>query len=207
MIKDNTIQTFLGDLAAKKSTPGGGSAAAILGAMGAALVSMVANFTIDKKGYESVNDEAKTLLQEAESIQAQMIDMIQADVDVFDRVMVAYGMSKSSDDEISERESAIQAVLKEATDVPLACAKAGCELISLAKKVAEIGNKNVISDAGVAVLAAQAAVRSSALNVYININGIQDQEFVNDREQQLDTMLVGMNESCEAIYQLVKSKL
>lgn len=207
MIKDQAIQKFLDDLASKASTPGGGSAAAIMGAMGSALNSMVANFTVGKKGYEDVDARARDILQKSEDLRNRMTDMIKADIDVFNRVMGAYGMPKETDEEKSARSKEIQEALKEATDVPLACAKAAAEVIRLSKPMAEIGNKNVISDAGVAVLAGQAALRSAALNVYINIGGIKDEAFASDRRKQLEDTLAGMDELTEEVYELVKSKL
>ena len=207
MIKDKSIQVFLDELASKASTPGGGSAAAIVGAMGAALISMVANFTVGKKGYEDVDADAQTILDKSEKLRAQLTDMIKADVDVFNKVMGAYGMAKDTDEQKAGRTAAIQAALKEATDVPLACARLSAEVIKLCQPIAEKGNKNVISDAGVAVLAGQAALRSAALNVYINIGGIKDEVFVSDRQKQLDEIMAGMDKLTEEVYQVVKSKL
>ena len=207
MIKNKPVQSFLDELASKASTPGGGSAAAIMGAMGAALVSMVANLTVGKKNYEDVDAEMQSLLAESEKLREQLTDMIKADVDVFDQVMAAYGMSKETDEEKSARSTAIQAALKAATDVPLDCARLCAEVIQLCQPMAEKGNTNVISDAGVAVLAAEAALRSAALNVYINIGGIKDQDFAEDRRTQLEKLLAGSAEQTEAVYELVKSKL
>ena len=207
MIKDMTIQTFLDELAGKASTPGGGAAAAISGAMGAALISMVANFTIGKKGYEDVEDESKDILDKAEKLRADLTEAINDDVRVFNRVMDSYGMPKETDDEKAARSAEIQAALKEATDVPLECAKLCREVVNLSQPIADKGNNNVISDAGVAVLAGYAGLRSAALNVYINIGGIKDKEFADDRRQQLDSLLDGMDTLKEEIYELVKSKL
>ncbi len=207
MIKDKPVQTFLDDMASKASTPGGGSAAAIMGAMGAALVSMVANLTVGKKNYEEVDEEMQELLATSEKLRDELTSMIKADVDVFDQVMAAYGLAKESDEEKVQRSQAIQSALKEATDVPLACARLCAEVIKICQPMAEKGNKNVISDAGVAVLAANAALRSAALNVYINIGGIKDEDFANDRRQQLESLLAGNNEMTEEVYELVKSKL
>lgn len=207
MIKDKPLQIFLDELASKASTPGGGGAAAIMGAMAAALVSMVANFTAGKKNYEAVDAEMQELLAASEQLRQQLTDMVKADVDVFDQVMAAYGMPKETDDDKASRSQAIQSALKEATDVPLACAKLCAEVIKLCRPMAEKGNTNVISDAGVAVLAANAALRSAALNVYINIGGIKDEEFANDRRQQVEALLAGNSELTEEVYELVKSKL
>lgn len=207
MIKDMTIQTFLDELASKASTPGGGGAAAVSGAMGAALISMVANFTIGKKGYEDVEADSKEILAKSEELRSKLTDAINDDVVVFNRVMAAYGMPKETEDEKTARSTEIQAALKEATDVPLQCATLCREVINLSQPIAEKGNNNVISDAGVAVLAGYAGLRSAALNVYINIGGIKDKEFADDRRQQLEVLLDGMDVLKEDIYELVKSKL
>jgi len=202
-----TIQTFLDELASKSSTPGGGGAAAVSGAMGAALISMVANFTIGKKGCEDVEEECKEILAKSEQLRSQLTDAINDDVVVFNRVMASYGMPKETDEEKTARTAEIQAALKEATDVPLQCAKLCREVINLSQPIADKGNNNVISDAGVAVLAGYAGLRSAALNVYINIGGIKDKEFADDRRQQLESLLDGMDTLKESIYELVKSKL
>ena len=123
MIKDMTIQAFLDGLADKTSTPGGGGAAAVSGAMGAALISMVANFTIGKKGYEDAEEESKDILKKSEELREKLTEAIKDDVDVFNRVMASYGMPKDSEEEKLARSAEIQAALKEATDVPLECAR------------------------------------------------------------------------------------
>ena len=119
MIKNNSIQQFLDDLASKKATPGGGSAAAIMGAMGAALVSMMCNLTVGKKNYEGMESEIKAILERSEYLRIQLTEMISADVDVFDQVMAAYGMPKNSTEEIQMRSDTIQTALKSATEIPL----------------------------------------------------------------------------------------
>ena len=207
MIKDMTIQTFLDELASKASTPGGGGGAAVNGAIGAALISMVANFTIGKKGYEDVHDEFTGILNQSEDLRSKLTGAIKDDVDVFNRVMAAYGMAKETDEEKRLRTESIQAALKEATDVPLTCAKLCRQVINLSELAAEKGNTNVISDAGVALLAGYAGLRSAALNVYINIGGIKDKEFAEGRRQQLEELLDGVELFKENVYELVKSKL
>ena len=207
MIKDMTIQTFLDELASKASTPGGGGGAAVNGAIGAALISMVANFTIGKKGYEDVQEEFKSILSQSEDLRAKLTDAIKDDVDVFNRVMSAYGMPKETNDDKQIRTDSIQAALKEATDVPLTCAKLCRQVIDLSEPAAMKGNVNVISDAGVALLAGYAGLRSAALNVYINIGGIKDKEFADDRRQQLEKLLDDVEVFKESVYELVKSKL
>jgi methenyltetrahydrofolate cyclohydrolase len=207
MIKDQSIQVFLNELASKASTPGGGSAAAIMGAMGAALVSMVCNLTIGKKNYAEVEEELRSVLTRAEAVRERLTDMIQADVEVFNQVMSAYGLPKDTEEQKAARSHAIQVALKAATEVPLDCARACLETIKLSQIVAEKGNLNVISDAGVAVLAAYAALRSAALNVYVNAKGIKDEAFVKARLAELEKILEGMDTLTESIYQRIKGKL
>lgn len=206
-LKDQPVQSFLDALASKASTPGGGSAAAIMGALGAALVSMVCNLTIGKKNYADVSDELAAVLGAAEALRARLTDMMRDDVRVFDGVMAAYGLPKATDAERAARSTAIQAALREATDVPLACARACREVMELARVAADKGNRNVISDAGVAVLAASAALRSAALNVYINAGAIEDAAFVAERVAALDTILAGQDTLTEDVYGVVRSKL
>lgn len=207
MIKDKSIQLFLDELASKAPTPGGGSAAAIMGAMGAALLGMVCNLTVGKKNYEAVEADMRTALEQAERLRMRLTDMIRADVDAFDQVMAAYGLPKETDVEKQARSQAIQSALKAATEVPLECALACAEVVSLSRTVAAQGNKNVISDAGVAVVAAYAGLKSAALNVYGNVSSIKDEAFVSERLSQLNAIVTGTQVSSEEIYQEVKNKL
>jgi formiminotetrahydrofolate cyclodeaminase len=207
MIKDKTIQQFLDQLASKAPTPGGGSAAAIMGAMGAALVSMMCNLTVGRKNYEAVEGEMKEALEQAESLRERLTDMVRADVEAFDRVMAAYGLPKDTDEQKQARSQAIQEALKAATEVPLECARACAEVVRLSKTVAEKGNRNVVSDAGVAVLAGYAALRSAALNVYVNTGAIKDEAFVSSRLEELSRIMDGMGEVNEEIYRTVKNRL
>ena len=205
--KDTAIESFLDALASSKATPGGGSAAAIIGAMGAALVSMVCNLTIGKKKYADVEGEMKEVLHKAEALRHKLTGMIEDDVKAFDQVMAAYGMAKETDAEKATRDKAIQAALKQATEVPLRCCHAARELIDLAAIASEKGNLNVISDAGVGVLAAYAALRSAALNVFTNAKIITDKAFAEAKLKELEKLLAGAEAATERAYQVVKGKL
>jgi formiminotetrahydrofolate cyclodeaminase len=133
--------------------------------------------------------------------------MIKADVDVFNRLMATYGLPKETDDEKVARSSAIQTVLKDATDVPLACAKACAEVIALSQIAAEKGSAAVISDAGVAVMSGYAALKSAALNVYINAASLKDREFADKKIAELTAILNNAEVASQEIYELVKSRL
>ncbi|MGH8751491.1 MAG: methenyltetrahydrofolate cyclohydrolase [Burkholderiales bacterium] len=207
MIKNDSVQKFLDELASQNSTPGGGSAAAIMGAMGAALVSMVCNLTIGKKNYAAVEMEMKSLLGQTEELRHKITAQIQGDVAAFDQVMAAYGLPKNSDEEKTKRTAAIQAALKEATQVPLECAKLSREVMRLSESAAQSGNLNVVSDAGVAVLAAHAALKAAALNVYVNAGAIKDEAFRNNKLAVLESFLAGADAHAGKVYTLVKNKL
>ena len=206
-IKDTAIEPFLDQLASSAATPGGGSAAAIIGAMGAALVSMVCNLTIGKKKYADVEGELKDVLAKTEALRKRLTGMIQDDVKAFDAVMGAYGMPRETDADKAARDKAIQAALKLATEVPLACARAAREVIDLAAIASDKGNLNVISDAGVGVLAGYAALRSAALNVFTNARMITDKTFAEAKLKELNQLLAGAEGATEKAYAVVKGKV
>mgnify|MGYP000058186752 FL=1 len=206
-IKQKSVEVFLDELASKQATPGGGSAAAVMGAQSAALTSMVCNLTIGKPKYIEVEEDMKSLLNQSEALRQDLTAMIKADVDVFDKLMACYGLPKDSDEEKTERSRQIQAVLKEATIVPLECAKACAEAIKLSKIAAEKGNLGVISDAGVAAMAGYSALKSAALNVYINAGSIKDKDFSAAKLAELEAIIKGSELEAEATYQIVKEKI
>jgi formiminotetrahydrofolate cyclodeaminase len=207
MIEDQPLRRFLDELASSAPTPGGGSAAAVMGAMGAALVSMVCNLTFGKKDCEAVEPQMRKTLAEAETLRERLTAMIAADVQAFDELLAAYKLPRASEEDKTARALAIQQALKQATDVPLACAEACAEVIDLAQRVAPIGSRGVISDAGVASLAAHAALRSAALNVYINVPSIKDVDFVQSRRGRLDRVLARSAGANEQTYETVLGRL
>ena len=206
-IKDKSIQIFLDELASKSAAPGGGSVSALMGAQSAALTSMVCNLTIGKPKYAEVETEMQVLLQKSEALRAKLTGLIKADVDVFNRLMAAYGLPKETDEEKMARTEAIQTVLKAATEVPLDCARACAEAIELSRCAANKGNLGVISDAGAAVLAGYSGLKSAALNVYINTGSLKDRQFAETKLAELETILKDVDTVVEDVYQSVKTKL
>jgi methenyltetrahydrofolate cyclohydrolase len=206
-INNQTLQKFLDNLASKSATPGGGSAAALMGAQGAALVSMVCNLTIGKPKFAVVETELQEVLEKAESLRCQLTWLIQADIDVFNRLMSKYALPKESDDEKSIRSAAIQEVLKEATEIPMQCVHACVEVIHLSKIAAEKGNSNAVSDAGAAVMAAYGGLKSSALNVYINAGSLKDGSYVAAKLKELESAMEGIDKVIDSVYQIVRAKL
>jgi methenyltetrahydrofolate cyclohydrolase len=207
MITQSSVENFLDDLASGAPTPGGGSAAAIMGAMGAALVSMVCNVTIGKKGYEAVEGEMKAVRLESERLRRRLTAMVAEDIAAFDSIMAAYKLPKAADEEKTARAAAIQAGLRRATETPMECARACAEVIALARRASEHGYLNVISDGGVGVLAGFTALRSAALNVYINAPALKDRAFAEQATVELGKLLDTCAAESEAVYTLVRNKL
>jgi formiminotetrahydrofolate cyclodeaminase len=207
MTTNSSIVTFLDDLASERPTPGGGGAAAVCGAIGAALVSMVANLTIGKKNYEAVWEDLEAVNAKAEALRAELTGAIEADAVAFNSVMAAYGLPRATEEEKAKRAAAIQAALKDATQAPLRAVKASFEVILLAAAAAEKGNLNVISDAGVAVLAANAGLRGAALNVFVNAKAIKDRDFAKNHIAEVNALLAQAAETTESVYQTVRAKI
>ena len=206
-IKDKTIQQFLDELASKSATPGGGSVAALMGAQSVALIGMVCNLTIGKPQYAEVEAEMQALLQKSEALREKLTGLIKADVDVFNRLMAAYGLPKETDADKLARSEAIQIVLKAATEVPLECARACAEAVELSRIAADKGSLGVISDAGAAVMAAYGGLKSAALNVYINTGSLKDRAFAETKLAELEAILKNVDVAVDEIYQTVKTKL
>jgi formiminotetrahydrofolate cyclodeaminase len=207
VITQGSIERFLDDLASGAPTPGGGSAAAIIGAMGAALVSMVCSVTLGKKGLEAVAPEMKTVREQSEKLRLRLTAMVAEDVAAFEALMAAYRLPKASEVDKARRAEAIQSTLRAATETPLDCARACAQVIGLAQRAGENGYSGVISDAGVGVLAAHTALRSAALNVYINAPSLQDREFAQQALAEVHELLEAGGRRSEAVYALVRGKL
>jgi formiminotetrahydrofolate cyclodeaminase len=207
VITQSSVGEFLDDLASGAPTPGGGSAAAIMGAMGAALVSMVCRVTIGRKGHEAVAAEMEAVRDEADKLRARLTAMVAEDVAAFDGLMAAYRLPKSGEEEQRLRSAAIQSSLRAATETPLQCARACAEVVALSRRAGESGYAGVISDAGVGVLAANSALRSAALNVYINAPSLKDKAFVSQATQELEKLLETCARESESVFALVRSRL
>jgi len=202
-----TVAQFLDELASQAPVPGGGSGAALVGALGAALASMVCNLTVGKPKYADVQGEIQTLLAQTEALRARLTALIDEDIAVYYRLSSAYKMPKETEEQKAARTAAIQDILRDATKVPMQIAEACVQVLQLCKPIAEKGNVGAVSDAGVAALLAEAALRSAALNVLINLAAIKDAEFAARERAALESLLAGKAEMKEEIYNLVVSKL
>lgn len=174
---DGSIRGFLDKLATSDPEPGGGSVAALVAALGAGLVSMVAALTVGKEKYAGVQDQVRTLLADSERVRAELQDLLQRDTEVYGAVSSAMKLPHDTEELKALRDEKMQAALKAAALVPLAIAERSLKVAELSVIAADIGNVNAVSDAGVAVLLADAAAQSAALNVKINTGYISDGEF------------------------------
>jgi methenyltetrahydrofolate cyclohydrolase len=189
MYIDQPIRHFLDKLASKSPEPGGGSVAALTGSLGAGLVSMVCSLTLGKEKYKDVQPQVEALIKESEKLRGEMQDLIQKDTEVYGGLSEVYKMPKNTDAEKATRTVKMQEALKKACQVPFEIGLKSLEVAKLAQRAAEIGNVAAVSDAGVAVLLAQACAQSAALNVKINVNSIKDDAYNKETWSKMETVL------------------
>lgn len=207
MPNKKTLSGFLDEVASSSPAPGGGSVAALAGALGAALTSMVCNLTIGKKKYADVEEEMRRILKQSEELRSRFTALMDRDTDAFNKVMEAFGLPKDSEAQRALRDAAIVAATKEATLVPLEVMKHCIDGLALAQKVAAQGNKNSISDAGVAALMLHAGCEAAALNVRINLKSLSDVEFVNWKKDEMESILRTSRKMLEDVQKIVGDML
>lgn len=181
---------LLGKFASGDPAPGGGSASAMAGALGSALVQMVCRLTVGKKGYEEVEREATTYLTIAEGLAERLSASIEGDAASFERVMQAMALPKDTDEQKATRREAMQEAFKGATLAPIGVAQACLEAGQLALKLVSVGNQNASTDAGVAVLLAVAGGEGALFNAEINLGSIKDEAWVASRRDEVAPLWV-----------------
>ncbi|GAA0686596.1 MULTISPECIES: cyclodeaminase/cyclohydrolase family protein [Clostridium] len=186
MLRDKTVKEFIYETSSESPAPGGGSIAALSAASSAALIEMVANLTIGKKGYEDVREEMENVRAKASSYKEKFINYIDEDSDSFNKIMAAFKMPKDTEKEKEERKKEIQAAYKEAAEVPLNVGKNAFQLLELAEKIITRGNHNAVTDGAVAAMSARTAVYSAFYNVKINLGSIKDEEFVKHAKEEIN---------------------
>ena len=202
-----TTAAFLDALASGQPTPGGGGAAALVGSQAAALISMVANFTVGKKKYMAVDEEMRGYLARSEALRGELLKMVDGDADAFDAVAATYSMPKETDAEKAVRTEAMQQALKQAAQVPFHVAENCLEIIKLAEPVGAKGNTNVVSDAATALYLALGALKSALINVNINLKFIKDEAFVADWGMKRDLLLADTDAAYKAAQAAIENTL
>jgi methenyltetrahydrofolate cyclohydrolase len=176
MYIEKPVRDYVDTVAAREPVPGGGSVAALAGALGAALTSMVCVFTSGNPKYASVESEVQRIQASAGELRERLLRLVDEDIEVYAKVTSAYKLPRGTDPEKAARRTAIQQALVAAAEVPMGIVRAAREVVLLGRDLVGIGNPNLVSDVGVGVLLAEAALRGAALNVEINAAGIKDQE-------------------------------
>jgi formiminotetrahydrofolate cyclodeaminase len=207
MIKTQSLNQFLDEVASKSPAPGGGSVAALAGALGTALTSMVCHLTIGKKKYVDVQHEIEAVLKRSEELRASFSELVEKDTEAFDSVMRAFSLPKETEEERTRRASAIEEATKKATLVPLKVMEFCMEALSLTKIVAEKGNTNSVSDAGVSALMLHAACKGAALNVRTNLGTLQDKPFIEETRAKTMMLLNKVENMTKEVLSITDSKL
>jgi len=204
---EQSVTEFLGLLASKDPTPGGGSGAALGGALAASLVSMVCNLTIGKRGYEGVQEPMRNILARSEGLRQELLELLESDTQVYGKVMETYRLPRKTDEQKAARTVAMQAALKDAADVPFQIAERCARVVDLALPAAEMGNRWAVSDAGVGALLAEASMRAALLNVDINLASIKDLSYVEDMRTRVQALIHGKDRVRNRVLEIVHDKI
>ena len=188
MLAELVVKEFLNKVAGSDPVPGGGSIAALNGAIASALAAMVANLTIGKKGYEPHEELMRYISEVAMRQKDTFVADIDRDSDAYDGVWACFKMPKATDEEKAARSAAIQEATKHAALVPMQVARNAYELMPIIADVARLGNRNAVTDACVAMMSARSAVLGALMNVRINLGSLKDKEFVAKLQAEADEL-------------------
>lgn len=204
---EKSCKEFVEVLASKAPVPGGGGASALVGALGTALGTMVGQLTVGKKKYADVEADVLALMKQAEDLQAELLALVDKDAEVFAPLAKAYGMPKETEEEKAEKERVMEQVLKAAAAVPLEIMEKCCTAIDLHREFAAKGSALAISDAGVGVIFAKAALQGASLNVFINTASMKDRACAERLEEKAEKMLMEYTVAADEVYAEVYNRL
>ncbi len=200
---DQTLQNYLDDLASSQPAPGGGSASALSGAMGAALASMVCRLTLGKEAYAGVQQEIEGLLSQTEKLRLRFQQLVQEDVEAYGQLSACYKLPRETSEERAARTAAIQKQLVEAALVPLEVVESAAELIQCCQRIAEIGNATVLSDVAAGAILASSAGEGAALMVRINLRSMKNEALVAELGERLSKALTLISEGVQRVRRIV----
>jgi glutamate formiminotransferase/formiminotetrahydrofolate cyclodeaminase len=204
---DQTVEGFIEETASESAAPGGGSVAATVGALGAALATMVANLSSHKRGWDDRWEEFSQWAEKGKGYWTQLTALVDEDTDAFNALMATFGLPKATDEEKTHRKAAIQAATKHAIEIPLRVMRVSLESMEVIKSMAEIGNPNSVSDAGVGALCARSAVLGAYLNVKINASSVDDKTFVESALLEAAQMTKLARNMEDEILKIVETKI
>lgn len=204
---DLTTKGFAEETASESPAPGGGSISAYMGALGAALGTMVANLSSHKAGWDEKWEHFSDYAEEGQALMAELLHLVDEDTEAFNRIMAVFAMPKTTDEEKAARSAALQEATLYATEVPLRTMKAAARVFPLVKAMAEEGNPNSVSDAGVGALAARSAVLGARLNVRINAAGLKDRAKADELTAEADRIAEEAVKAEQEVLTIVEQKI
>lgn len=202
-----TVRGFADLLGSDAPAPGGGSAAALAGTLGAALTAMVGSLTVGRKKYAEFDGLARETLEKAQDLEHRFLDVMERDTEAFNAVSAVFAMPKGTDQEKEARAAAMQEALQGCTKTPFEMMELSLEALRLTGGLVDRSNASAASDLGCAALSLKAAIQGAWLNVLINIGGIQDQAFADEYRQKGQALLDKALPLADAIYQEVLESL
>ena len=203
MFIDSSIKQFVDETASSSPVPGGGGVSALVGALGISLGNMVGELTLGKKKYAEVEDEIKELMNSACEIKNELLSLIDLDAEAFAPLAKAYGIPKDD----PNRDEIMESALREAASVPLKIVRTCGRALDVIQEFAQKGSKLAISDAGCAASLCGAAMKSAALNVYINTKYMKDRDYADSINKELETIIESYAEKSDDIYEKVAAEL
>lgn len=203
MFADKTIKEFVDELASNAPVPGGGGAAALVGAVGIALGDMVGELTTGKKKYADVEEDIQALMAEAKSVKDEFVRLIDADAEAFAPLAAAYGIPKDQ----PGRDEIMEEALRNGAAVPMEIMRTCGRALDLIREFAEKGSRLAISDAGCAAACCKAALDSASLNVFINTKSMKNREYAEALNEEADALLAEYNALADEVFGLVVGRL
>jgi len=203
MLTDLSCRDFAKELASKKPVPGGGGAAAMVAALGAALNTMVANFSYGKKKFLDVKDRHENLIHRGEILREKLMDLVDKDAEFFEPLSKAYAMPSDTEEEKRVKNETLQKCLMAACSAPMETLKFSYDAILLHEEAVNISSKNIISDVGVGVQLLKAAMNSAYLNVLINLNSIDDEYYAKAMKEEAERLLEEGERIADEVYEQV----
>lgn len=204
---EKTLDEYLAMAASKSPTPGGGSVSAVVATNAAAMVCMVSNLTIGKKGYEGCQEQVARILREATALTDELKALTAEDMAAFGTFMAAWRMPGGTETEKAAKETAMEHAARNASSVPIRICRACLRILALARELAPIGNKSAISDVGVALYVGEAALRAAMLSVDINIPLIKTAPFVAELKAERAQLIADAEEQRVVGLGIVKTRL
>lgn len=206
-LTEKSCVDFVAVLATKAPVPGGGGAAALVGAIGTALGNMVGSLTVGKKKYADVESEVLTLKARSDELQGKLLAMVEKDAEAFEPLAKAYGLPKDTEEQRAEKARVMEQVLRQAAQTPVEIMELCAESLSVIERFSQIGSRLALSDAGCAAACCRAALDAASLNVFINTKAMTDRPFADKLNRKTEALLETGDAKADAIFSAVRNHL